>query len=132
MPTRPEGQGLEAALTQEQRRCPPNTHDSHGAPEALPAQSPRCHTCWSERAEPGFEPKQSGAGAQQLLSEAVWALAGVAQWIEHQPSNQSVASSIPSQGTCLGFGPGPQQGAHERQPHIDVSLPLFLPPFPSL
>ena len=27
---------------------------------------------------------------------------------------------------------GPQYGAHERQQHIDVSLPLFLPPFPSL
>ena len=26
----------------------------------------------------------------------------------------------------------PGQGMWERQPHIDVSLPLFLPPFPSL
>ena len=40
--------------------------------------------------------------------------------------------SIPSQGTCLGFGSGPLLGARERQPHIDVSLPLFLPPFPLL
>ena len=39
---------------------------------------------------------------------------------------------FPSQGTCLGCGPGPQLGARESQPHIDVSLPLFLPPFPSL
>ena len=29
------------------------------------------------------------------------ALGGVAQWIECQPVNQSVAGSIPSQGTCL-------------------------------
>ena len=58
--------------------------------------------------------------------------AGVAQWIDHWPANQRVASSIPSQGTCLGCGPGPQWGALERQPHTDVSLPLFLPPFPSL
>ena len=36
------------------------------------------------------------------------ALAGVAQWIEHGPENQRVAGSIPSQGTCLGCGPGPQ------------------------
>ena len=36
------------------------------------------------------------------------ALAGVAQWIEHGPADQRVASSIPSQGTCLGCGPGPQ------------------------
>ena len=60
------------------------------------------------------------------------ALAGVAQWIECEPANQRVAGSIPSQGTCLGCGPGPQQGALERQPHTDVSLTLFLPPFPPL
>ena len=43
---------------------------------------------------------------------------------------QRVAGSIPSQGTCLGCGPGPQWGPSDRQPHIDVSLPLFVPPFP--
>ena len=48
-------------------------------------------------------------------------LAGVAQWIECQPVNQKVTGLIPSQGTCLGFRPGPHLGAHERQP-IDVSL----------
>ena len=58
------------------------------------------------------------------------ALAGVAQWIECQPANQRVSGSIPSQGTCLGCRPGPQWGACERQPYIDVSLPLFLLPFP--
>ena len=47
-------------------------------------------------------------------------------WIEHWPENQWVASSIPSQSTCLGCRPGPQQGAHERQLHIDVSLLLSL------
>ena len=36
------------------------------------------------------------------------ALAGVAQWIERWPVNQKVVGSIPSQGTCLGCGPGPQ------------------------
>ena len=36
------------------------------------------------------------------------ALAGVAQWIEHWPAKQRVASSIPSQGKCLGCRPGPQ------------------------
>ena len=60
------------------------------------------------------------------------ALAGVAQWIECQPVNQRVTGSIPGQGTCLGYGPGSQWGVHERQPHIDVSLPLFLPPSSSL
>ena len=60
------------------------------------------------------------------------ALAGVAQWIESQTVNQRITSSIPSQGTCLDCGPDPWMEAHERQPHIDVSLLLFLPPFPSL
>ena len=40
-------------------------------------------------------------------------------------TNQRVTCSIPSQGTCLGCKPGPQQGAHERQPHIDVFPSLF-------
>ena len=35
-------------------------------------------------------------------------LAGVAQWTECWPANQKVASSIPSQYTCLGCGSGPQ------------------------
>ena len=55
------------------------------------------------------------------------ALAGVAEWIECRPVNQGVAGSIPSQGTYLACGSDPQLGAHESQPHIDVSLSLFLP-----
>ena len=42
------------------------------------------------------------------------ALAGVAQWIEHGPVNQSVAGLIPSQGTGLGCRPRPQWGTHKR------------------
>ena len=48
-------------------------------------------------------------------------LAGVGQWIEHQPVKQKVADLIPSEGTCLGCGPGPLLGACERQ-LINVSL----------
>ena len=59
------------------------------------------------------------------------ALAGVAQWIEHLPTNERVPSSIPSHGTCPGCGLGPRWGAHKRQPHIDISL-LLLSPFPSV
>ena len=55
----------------------------------------------------------------------------MAQWIEHGPVNHRITSSIPSQGTCLGCRLGSQLGACERQPHIDVSLPFFLPPFPN-
>ena len=36
------------------------------------------------------------------------ALAGVAQWVECWRANQRVTGSIPSQGTRLGGGPGPQ------------------------
>ena len=53
------------------------------------------------------------------------ALAGMAQWIEDWPVNQRVTGLIPRQGTCLGCKAGPQWGECERQPHIDVSLPLF-------
>ena len=35
-------------------------------------------------------------------------LAGIAQWIERGPAKQRVAGLIPSQGTCLGCGSGPQ------------------------
>ena len=56
-------------------------------------------------------------------------MAGVAQWTEHQPASQGVIGSIPSQDTCMGGRPSPRLEAHKRQPHIDVSLPLFLPPF---
>ena len=49
------------------------------------------------------------------------ALAGVAQWIEHQPANQKVTGSIPSWGTCLVCGPGPWLGPCNRQ-LINVSL----------
>ena len=63
-----------------------------------------------------------------MLKHEEIALAGVAQWIECGPVNQRVAGLIPSQGTRLGCRPGPWLGAHERQPHTDVSPP----PFPSL
>ena len=42
------------------------------------------------------------------------ALAGVAQWIEDRPVNQSVASWNSSEGTCLGCGPGPWLEVCER------------------
>ena len=46
-----------------------------------------------------------------------------------QACEPRVTGSIPSQGTCLGCGPGPLQGVCQRQPYIDVSFLLFLPPF---
>ena len=65
------------------------------------------------------------------LKKSVLALAAVAQRVECQPASRKVTSSIPSQGTCLGCGPGPQLGACERQPvgvspSLHPSLPLSL------
>ena len=45
-----------------------------------------------------------------VLKKRNWALGGAAQWTERRPVNQRVPGSIPSQGTGLGFGPGPQSG----------------------
>ena len=45
---------------------------------------------------------------KRTAQESSLALAGVAQWIECGPANQRVTGSIPSQGTRLGCGPGPQ------------------------
>ena len=42
------------------------------------------------------------------LRNSLGALAGVVQWTECRPTSQRVAGLIPSQGTCLGCGPGPQ------------------------
>ena len=64
----------------------------------------------------------------KICRKSIPALTGVAQWIEHRAANQRVAGSIPSQGTCLGRRPGPQEGVLKRQSHIDVSLPFSLPP----
>ena len=72
-------------------------------------------------------------GSEKEVQALELALAGVAPWIECWPVNQKVNSLSPSQGTCLGCGPGSWMGACERQhlSYIDASLPLFLPPFPS-
>ena len=43
-----------------------------------------------------------------ILRNCGLALVCVAQCLEHGPVNQMVAGLIPSQGICLGCGPGPQ------------------------
>ena len=57
------------------------------------------------------------------------ALTSVAQLVEHCPTKQKVTGSIPSQGTSLGCRMDPQLMFIF---HTDVSLPPFLPPFPTL
>ena len=56
-----------------------------------------------------------------FFKDFIYTLAGVAQWIECRSVNRKVTGLIPSQGTCLGCGPGLQLRACERQ-LINVSL----------
>ena len=63
-----------------------------------------------------------------LLKTSV-ALAGVAQWIDCPSANLEVAGWIPSQGTCVGSGPGPWLGAFDRQQLVYVSHICFYPSF---
>ena len=60
-------------------------------------------------------------GYVQQATDGCFTLAGVAQWTECQPAKQKITGLIPSQGTCLGCGPGPQMGMYRRQP-TDLSL----------
>ena len=60
----------------------------------------------------GFEDEGRGHQARNVdsfpkLKKALASRAGVAQWIEYRPLNKRVAGLVPSQGTCLGCGPGP-------------------------
>ena len=48
------------------------------------------------------------------MKNVSFALAGVAQRIEHWPANQRVACLIPSQSTDLGFGLGSPVGTGGR------------------
>ena len=84
-------------------------------------------------------------GSQKVISRFLlkitnFALASVAQLVVHHPTNWKVASWFPSiagQGTCLGCRVRPclgqvQEATNQFLSHINVSLPFFLPPFPSL
>ena len=65
------------------------------------------------------------------------ALADVARWTECRPANWKVAGSICSRAHAWVAAQvpswGPARGSQSMYlSHIDISLPLFLPPFPSL
>ena len=73
---------------------------------------------------PLFE-DMTDADCEGMFKNMFTAPAGVPHLTECRTGNQRVTGSFFSWGTCLGYRPAPQQGAHKRQPHIDVSLPLF-------
>ena len=68
-------------------------------------------------------------------NRSIFAPAVVAQWIKCLPMNRKFSGSIPSQDTYLGYRLGSGLGTCNQSMYlsnIDVSLPLFLPPSPSL
>ena len=80
---------------------------------------------------PSAFPEATAGILMGSIEKTAWALAGVAQWIDQQPVNQTslVPFSVRAHAWVAGQAPGK---AWERQPHIDVSISLFLPVFPSL
>ena len=60
------------------------------------------------------------------------ALASVAQWMEHRLQTKGSPVRFPVRAYAWVAGQVPSGGPQKRQPHSDVSLLLFLPPFPSL
>ena len=62
----------------------------------------------------------------------MFALAGVAQWIECRLQTKGSLVQFPVRAHAWVVGQVPSRGPCERQPHIDVSLPLFLSTFSSL
>ena len=74
-------------------------------------------------------------GVLEVQWKSSVALTGVAQWVGCCPTKLKVAGLIPSQGTCLGCGPGPLLEVCTRQ-LVDVSLahqcfaPSVSPSFP--
>ena len=67
-----------------------------------------------------------------FLKHDITALAGVTQWTEHRTVNQRVTGSISQSGHLPELQAKSPCGARKSQLHMDVSLPLFLSPFPSL
>ena len=54
----------------------------------------------------------------------------MAQWIEHWPANQTVTGLNPSQGACMGCGPGPPVVRCAQSNHTLMFAPLSFS-FPS-
>ena len=66
-----------------------------------------------------------------LILEENVALTGVAQWIGHWPVNRKATGFDSQSEHTHGLQARSLVGGCKRQPHTDISLPLFLLPFPS-
>ena len=108
--------------------------------------SPSRHGKWTLAGLPDAEHVDSGTGIPVHLDTSskieghnmsLTAMTGAAQWAGCHPTDQKVTGFIPGQGTCQGFSQVPGWG-HGRGnllvflSHINVSLPLFLHPCPSV
>ena len=89
-----------------EKKCSPPSHQELGNPSE-PSQQFKCsvHTMESACIDRNTLSARHQVFSSRMIAHST--LAAVAQWIERQPVNQSVAGSIPSQGTCLGCRPGP-------------------------
>ena len=79
-----------------------------------------------------MEGKERPQCASSIKCYVEWALVGVAQWIEGKQKTKGSLVWFRVRAHAWVVGQGPWSGVCERQPHIDVSLHLFLLPFPSL
>ena len=66
-----------------------------------------------------------------VTNDHVFALTGGAQLLGLHSVKQRVISLILHRGTCMGYGFSPPGHSMCKRQPFDVSLPLFLPPFPS-
>ena len=99
---------------------------------------------WGRRVPGFFWWKEGKKGRKKERKKRPWMV--WLSWLKCHPINSEAMGLIPTQGTCLGCGFGPSQGAYEKQlinislcvslsRYVSVSLPpLLLPPssLPSL
>ena len=66
--------------------------------------------------------RQDSWSERSFIQKGEDALTGVAQWVGHHPEKPKVVASVPSQGTCLGCGPGLRFSPLSRNRQIKPSL----------
>ena len=101
----------------------------HGRQMERPSVRREANPGWSE-SKPSAKRLNAFGNVGQV--QLIWFSKNLQHWLVWLSGLSAGLRTKGSQAHFPGSGPGPQKGAHKRQPHIDVSLPLFLSPFPSL